>query len=82
MLRRLLWLSMTLALVLIASGAHAQRRHGGASADGKPVNAQTIEINLVVGENKTIPASDVASYSLGSPGINAGPMRPTAEKGS
>lgn len=31
--------------------------------------SSTIDINIVVGENKTIPASDVASYSVGSQGI-------------
>jgi pilus assembly protein CpaC len=44
-----------------------------APADVKPATpvtkASTIDISMVVGENKTLPASDVASYSLGSQGI-------------
>src|SRR5262249_12285575 len=37
--------------------------------DQKPTKAQTVEINLVVGDNKTIPTSDVQSYSVGTPGV-------------
>lgn len=62
------------------SGAHAQRRpHPAAgvaapaavagTADVKPTKASTIEVSLVVGENKTLPAADVASYSVGASGI-------------
>ena len=71
-------LATAAASLLSATGAHAQRRHGApavagvpaaATPDVKPTKASTIEIDLVVGENKTIPASDVASYSVGSPNI-------------
>ena len=34
-----------------------------------PKKSATIEVNLVVGENRTIPANDVASYSVGAQGI-------------
>lgn len=34
-----------------------------------PKKSATIEVNLVVGENRTIPAGDVASYSVGAQGI-------------
>lgn len=76
-------LATAAAALLATSGAHAQRaRHAvpaaqttppatspaGASTD-KPAKAATIEMNIVVGENKTIPASDVASYSVGAQGI-------------
>ncbi|MDB4934346.1 MAG: Type secretion system secretin RcpA/CpaC, associated with Flp pilus assembly [Labilithrix sp.] len=66
------------ATLLASSGAHAQRRHGApavsaapaaATPDVKPTKATTIEIDLVVGDNKTLPAADVASYSVGTPGI-------------
>jgi pilus assembly protein CpaC len=70
MLRRLAAASTTVALFLAYAGsAHAQRRPHSPTADVKPTQAQTVEITLTVGDNKTIPASDVASYSLGTPGI-------------
>lgn len=34
-----------------------------------PSKAMTIEITMVVGENKTISASDVTSFSVGNPGV-------------
>jgi pilus assembly protein CpaC len=69
-MKRRFYALATAATVVLAGGtAHAQRRHVGLNADVKPTNAQTIDINLVVGENKTLPASDVASYSLGTPGV-------------
>lgn len=37
--------------------------------DGKPKSSTTIEVNLVVGDNKTISAKDVATYSVGAQGI-------------
>ena len=64
------------AALLATSTAHAQRRHpvsaaqaSGAAADVKPTKATTIEVNLTVGDNKTIPAADVSSYSVGASGI-------------
>ena len=72
------------ALVTVAAGllasfdAHAQRRHpvpaapgvpAAATPESKPTKATTIEVSLVVGENKTLPAADVASYSVGASGI-------------
>jgi pilus assembly protein CpaC len=72
-------LATAAASILASTGAHAQRRHGGgivtgapAAAtppDAKPTKATTIEVSLVVGENKTLPAADVASYSVGAQGI-------------
>jgi pilus assembly protein CpaC len=42
----------------------------GTNADKDlPKKSATIEVNLVVGENRTIPANDVASYSVGAQGI-------------
>jgi pilus assembly protein CpaC len=35
----------------------------------KPTKATTIEVDLVVGENKTLPAADVASYSVGTANV-------------
>ena len=60
------------ALTLGTLCAEAQRSKGGAAAanaDIKPTKASTVDVSMVVGENKTLPASDVASYSLGSPGV-------------
>jgi len=36
---------------------------------GRTTRSSTVEMSIVVGENKTISASDVASYSLGTTGI-------------
>lgn len=53
--------------VSLAPPAEAQPPNGNGHRG--PSKASTQEINLVVGENKTIPAHDVASYSIGTPGI-------------
>jgi pilus assembly protein CpaC len=50
-------------LVVLPSRAFAQR------ALHAPATERTEEIDLAVGENKTIPAADVLNYSEGSPGI-------------
>lgn len=55
-------------LMLSPATAWAQRTPGGGAAAG-PTRASTVELNLVVGENKTIPAQDVASFSVGAPGF-------------
>src|SRR5579872_5308546 len=34
-----------------------------------PTRATTIDVALIVGENKLFPAENVASYSIGAPGI-------------
>ena len=52
-----------LAIGLIASPAYAQK------AATRAFTERTEEIDLAVGENKTIPAADVLNYSEGSPGI-------------
>jgi pilus assembly protein CpaC len=69
-------LATAAATLLATSAANAQRRHAPAvsaaqssTPDVKPTKAATIDVNLVVGENKTLPAADVASYSVGAPGI-------------
>ncbi|MDB5216387.1 MAG: Type secretion system secretin RcpA/CpaC, associated with Flp pilus assembly [Myxococcaceae bacterium] len=75
-------LAAAAAALLATSGAQAQRRHAvpGSAApaaatpsssapEARPTKATTIDVSLVVGENKTIPASDVASYSVGAPGV-------------
>ncbi|MBS2012709.1 MAG: pilus assembly protein N-terminal domain-containing protein [Deltaproteobacteria bacterium] len=69
----------TAAATLLSTGAvHAQRRPGVGHAqvapppatDAKPpTKATTIELPMIVGGNKTVDATDVASYSVGSPGI-------------
>jgi pilus assembly protein CpaC len=68
--RRLVPTAALAGLVLASSTAEAQRRSPSTiNADVRPTKAATIDVSMVVGENKTIPAADVASYSLGSPGI-------------
>ncbi len=59
------------ALVLFGSvvGAQPPPRARGDRDERGPSKASTVELNLVVGENKTISAHDVASYSVGAPGI-------------
>jgi pilus assembly protein CpaC len=52
-----------LAIGLIASPAYAQK------AATRAFTERTEEIDLAVGENKTIPAGDVVNYSEGSAGI-------------
>jgi len=75
----------TAAAALLASGSvQAQRKHvvpnaqatppattpaAPADAAAAPKKSQTVDINLVVGDNKTLPTGDVASYSVGTPGI-------------
>jgi pilus assembly protein CpaC len=39
------------------------------NADVKPTKASTVELTMIIGDNKTIPASDVATYSVGTPGV-------------
>lgn len=72
-------LATAAATLLSLSGAHAQpqRQKPPAPAntpaatppETKPTKAATVELDLVVGDNKTLPAADVASYSVGAPGI-------------
>jgi len=50
---------------LVTSSAQAQRPGAGHST----TRATTIELNLIVGENKTIATTDVSSYSVGTPGV-------------
>jgi len=58
-------LALTALMLAVAPAALAQRPGSGHS----PSHATTIELNLIVGENKTISTSDVTSYSVGTPGI-------------
>lgn len=62
--------SLLLAAAVLAAPlpAFAQRHHT-TTADVKPTKAATIEISLVTGENRTISATDVTSYSVGTQGI-------------
>lgn len=69
-------LATAAAALLVSTSSYAQRKSplssapaAPAAADVKPTKAMTIEINLSVGDNKTIPAADVASYSVGAQGI-------------
>lgn len=67
---RALALATLFGASLFFSAAHAiaQPPPRGGDHDG-PTKASTQEINLVVGENKTVNASDVASYSIGVAGV-------------
>jgi pilus assembly protein CpaC len=71
-------LGLALALALGASSALAQKKDekkpDDTKKDAKPLDAlkppkSDAEMVLAVGENKTIPASDVKNYSEGTPGI-------------
>lgn len=57
------------ALLIASHGSLAWARPAAPTAEVKPTKAATIEINMVVGENKTLSASGIASYSLGSQGV-------------
>jgi len=69
--------SMLVAAAIVAAssrayaqpGTPAQPSSGSSSSSSGPTKAQTHELNMVVGENKTIAASDVSSYSIGAPGV-------------
>ncbi len=62
------------ALLTVAAAAAApvpalaQKKGAGGAAKEAP-GAETQELNLAVGENKTIPAWDVKNYSEGTPGV-------------
>lgn len=49
--------------------ALAQKKGGGKGGGQETPTAQNEELNLAVGENKTISAADVKNYSEGTPGI-------------
>lgn len=70
-MRRATALLLCTAVVATATPTNAQRRRGAASAnsEARPTKAASVEVSLVVGENKTLPATDVASYSVGNQGI-------------
>ncbi len=52
----------------LAQTRHSPAPDAAAPARG-PTRASTTDVNLVVGENKTISAQEVTSYSVGAPGI-------------
>jgi len=62
---RTLCLVLGMMLVPVVADAQPKPRPG----EGSPTHAQTIEMTLIVGDNKTIPATGVSSYSVGTPGI-------------
>lgn len=67
-----LLLAALLVVPSLPDVAHAQKKPGGgagAGAKDTPPAAENQELNLAVGENKTIPASDVKNYSEGTPGV-------------
>lgn len=59
-------LAAALALGTLTAAGDSAAQPGSSKA---PTRASTIELSLVVGENKTIPAQDIDSYSVGTPGI-------------
>jgi pilus assembly protein CpaC len=69
--------SATLAALLLTTAASAQSPRRGAppsrspsdEASGQDDGPKTQDIALAVGETRTFPASDVANYSEGTPGI-------------
>jgi pilus assembly protein CpaC len=72
---RWLLLALALRLVLVSASARAQdadARGPGqdkAGASGTLLKERTLELNLSVGENQTIPAENVQSYSEGTRGV-------------
>jgi pilus assembly protein CpaC len=71
---RKLTYAVAVALLLIPNGALAQKGKkpppGGEKEEKETkVAAANEELNLAVGENKTIPANDVKNYSEGTPGV-------------
>lgn len=69
-MRKLTFAVLT-ALLLVPTHALAQKGKGKDKDKDKepPVAAANEELNLAVGENKTIPANDVKNYSEGTPGV-------------
>ena len=66
--------SLLLATAVLGASSRAYAQPGTPSqppsgSSSGPTKAQTHEINMVVGENKTIAAADVSSYSIGAPGV-------------
>lgn len=63
--------AVAVALLLLPTHALAQKGKGkgGDKEKDPPVAAANEELNLAVGENKTIPANDVKNYSEGTPGV-------------
>lgn len=60
---------LALLVVLLPTSASAQARAaGGGKGQATPID-KTEELNLTVGENRTIPAGDIKNYSIGAPGI-------------
>ena len=57
------------AFLVAGRRAGAQRSAAVPPRGGGVTKNTTIELNLVVGENKTIPAVDIATYSVGTPGV-------------
>jgi len=57
--------AMLFGVALAASDARAQT----ARDQGGPTRATTVELSLIVGENKSVPAQGVTSYSVGAGGV-------------
>jgi len=66
-----MFLATLLVVPVLPDVAHAQKKGGGGGAAGVKDTpaAENQELNIAVGENKTIPAGDVKNYSEGTPGI-------------
>jgi pilus assembly protein CpaC len=63
-----------LAIVFLARAASAQGPKNGQNPPAAvpvtgPTHTTTLELNLTVGETRTIPVADISSYLAGSPGI-------------
>lgn len=61
-------LALFVLAALLAATADARAEKGPPPGAGVKVN-RTEELNIAVGENKTVSAADVANYSEGSPGV-------------
>ncbi|MBI2396053.1 MAG: pilus assembly protein N-terminal domain-containing protein [Deltaproteobacteria bacterium] len=62
-------LAALLAVPAVPDVAYAQKKGAAAKEKEPPPPTENQELNLAVGENKTIPANDVKNYSEGTPGV-------------
>jgi pilus assembly protein CpaC len=62
---------LVVAAALVATAARAQRAPPAPPPPdpAAPVRATTVELNLTVGETKTVPTQNVTSYTVGTPGV-------------
>ncbi|AKU94076.1 Type II/IV secretion system secretin RcpA/CpaC, associated with Flp pilus assembly [Labilithrix luteola] len=60
---------LALLVAMLPATVWAQARGGGGGKGQSAPVDKTEELNLTVGENRTLPAADIKNYSIGAPGI-------------